>query len=187
MLQLGAPVIASTGSITTSRAIKNHWNNAKDVSRAFMTNLANIRTYWGPRNGAAADGPPDNESGLRTGLELDSQRRESDRYLLLCISQWRGYYLTGMVPVDLRRVSDDDLFRRMKVEYMTMLGPWRRFLSLRYLKDIRFVQVRSFLCSTSWEDLLMIFSVQYRQKSTDRYSCPLPYGGSGTCRYPPLK
>ncbi|KAL8910556.1 MAG: hypothetical protein Q9171_004138 [Xanthocarpia ochracea] len=135
MLQLGAPVKASTGPSTTST-----WNNIKDVSRDFMTNLANIRTYWGPRKGAAEDGPPDNESELHTGLELDSQRRESDRYLLLCISQWRGYYLTGMVPVDLRIASDDDLFRRMKVEYMTMLGPWRRFLSLRYLKDIRFVQ-----------------------------------------------
>jgi hypothetical protein len=65
------------------------------------------------------------------------------RFLLLCISKWRGYFKTRMIPIDLEFESDVELFQRLRTEYIQMIGPWRLFLSLRCLRDIIFVQVRN--------------------------------------------
>jgi hypothetical protein len=67
------------------------------------------------------------------------------RYLLLCISMWKGYYFTQMLPVDLNVSSDEMLFCQLKNTYHRRVGTLKRMLSLRCIKDIRFVRVSHIL------------------------------------------
>lgn len=65
------------------------------------------------------------------------------KFLFLCISQWKRYYITKIVSIDLETIkSDKALFQLLRKNYNIMIGPWRRFLSLKYISDIRFVQVK---------------------------------------------
>lgn len=69
------------------------------------------------------------------------------RYLLLCISMWKGYYFTQMLPVDLNVANDEMLFCQLKSAYHCQVGLWKRILSLRCIKDIRFVRVSTIFCN----------------------------------------
>jgi hypothetical protein len=67
------------------------------------------------------------------------------RYLLLCISIWKGYYFTQMLPVDLNVSNDEVLFCQLKNAYHRRVGILKRMLSLRCINDVRFVRVSSIL------------------------------------------
>jgi hypothetical protein len=67
------------------------------------------------------------------------------RYLLLCISMWKGYYFTQMLPVDLNVYNDEVLFCQLKNAYHRRVGILKRMLSLRCIKDMRFVRVSGIL------------------------------------------
>ncbi|TVY58466.1 hypothetical protein LSUE1_G008733, partial [Lachnellula suecica] len=80
---------------------------------------------------------------LREAYELDGlpiANALPPRYLLLCISLWKGYYFTQLVPIDLNVSNDEALFCHLKSAYHCQVGIWKRMLSLRCIKDIRFVR-----------------------------------------------
>ena len=132
----------SRASSPLGRAIQNGWNDFKDMSDDLTKLLGSLVDRWRRRrlkqNGTSTQ-------QFRGDTELHESYRDHPhfRHLLLCVSQWKGYYLTKMVAIDLHLSSDAQIFRRMKVEYNRMIGSWRRFLSLKRLNAIRFVQVRS--------------------------------------------
>jgi hypothetical protein len=67
------------------------------------------------------------------------------RYLLLCISIWKGYYLTQMLTINLNVSNDEVLFCQLKNAYHHQVGILKRMLSLRCIKDMRFVRVSNIL------------------------------------------
>ena len=83
--------------------------------------------------------------GIRQMDELPIANAFPPRYLLLCISTWKGYYLTQMLPVNLNVSNDEILFSQLKSAYHSQVGMWKRIISLRCIKDIRFVRVSDIL------------------------------------------
>jgi hypothetical protein len=85
----------------------------------------------------------DEEDSSQEMTDLHGDNTYPHKFLFLCISQWRRYYMTKMISVNVNINSDDVLFRLLRSNYALMIGPWRRILSLRYVSDIRFVQVKT--------------------------------------------
>jgi hypothetical protein len=108
----------------------------RDRATDLYTILNNAMNRW-PRMTAKHS----NLQKMKTSGPQKTPSSLSQRFLLLCISQWKGYFKTRMIPVNLDLDSDEELFLMLRAEYIRMIGPWRRFISLRCLKDIRFVQV----------------------------------------------
>jgi len=80
---------------------------------------------------------PDNQD-----LELRPYGPEAPRrYLFLCITQFRRYERTAMVPICVDVQDDDGLFLRLREEYNRIVGPLRRVLCLKRLAAIRFAKV----------------------------------------------
>ena len=131
----------SRSSSPFGRAVQNGWRDFKDMSDDLTKLLGSLLDRW-RRGRSRQDGTSTQRSPGDAELQQTDRDHPRDRHLLLCVSQWKGYYMTKMVAVDLHLSSDAQIFRRMKIEYNRMIGAWRRFLSLRRLIHIRFVQVR---------------------------------------------
>lgn len=100
------------------------------------------KTIINLRKAGRSDKSNREESGdIQRLNELPIANVPPPRYLLLCISLWRGYYLTQMLPVDLNVSNDEILFCQLKASYHRQVGWWKRMLSLRFVKDVRFVRV----------------------------------------------
>ena len=127
-----------------SRALQSGWENLKEITGDFATLLGKITISWYRRNASERGDRNDREDEAQRETHQESSESKP-RHLLLCISQWRGYYKIELAPIDLRIDSDAQLFRDLRDKYKRTVGPWRRFLSLRYLKDIRFVRVHTYL------------------------------------------
>jgi hypothetical protein len=63
------------------------------------------------------------------------------KYLQLCISRQRLFTDTSYTSHDLNVESDERLYHLLRAQYRSLIGPWRRFISLRRICEIRFVKV----------------------------------------------
>jgi hypothetical protein len=164
-------------------SLRGATQTAKDWATASYTTLDNTLTSW--RRTRAQQ---DNMVKAKASSSRNLSSTLSQRFLFLCISQSRGYVKTTMIPVDLDLNSDGELFLKLKSEYLKLVGPFRRYLSLRSLKDIRFVQVscnagallpppllnlglRKHIMNMSQLHLQL---VQHYPSPTHRYPCALP-------------
>ncbi|OCK79796.1 hypothetical protein K432DRAFT_382736 [Lepidopterella palustris CBS 459.81] len=118
------------------RMLKNFSSSVYDRLNALTGILSKTINGWRHKN--YDDEDPSNNGHRMTDVHKDESCHY--KFLFLCISQWKRYYMTKMVPINLKVNSDDALFQLLRMNFNLMIGPWRRFLSLRYVSDIRFVQ-----------------------------------------------
>jgi hypothetical protein len=119
------------------RLLKNFSSSVHDRLNALTRIFSGIIDEWRHKK----DGDKDSSNSGQHTIDVHEDGPHPYGFLFLCISHWKRYYMTKMVPISLEISSDDALFQLLRVNYNSMIGPWRRFLSFRYVSDIRFVQV----------------------------------------------
>jgi hypothetical protein len=125
--------------------------SAQTSSHSLMRNLRDTLTtlFWEANKRIAALKSRSNNVQDPPVLPLarassDNTDQENHRYLLLCLSQWKHDYLrTKLIRIQLLYKSDEELFKCLRTECLEMIRWWQSILSLKRLKDIRFVKVCS--------------------------------------------
>lgn len=82
-----------------------------------------------------------NSQTVEGDVEMQHRPPDRPRYLFVCVTQERNHRLTSMTPICMSVHDDDKLFRLLKEGFQTALGHWRRFMMVKRMVDIRFVQV----------------------------------------------
>jgi hypothetical protein len=115
-----------TGNQTSRAALQTR--PFMSVMRKLTSSLRdriNILTAWGSTfiirlsntlepGDSSSSSPVDTTSAIELD-ELPFANALPPRYLLLCVSLWKGYYFTHMLPVDLNVSSDEYLFCQLKI------------------------------------------------------------------------
>lgn len=104
---------------------------------AVATSLSVVFAYF-RRGEEEDDGPMGHPS---TDVEMEQHDSNSKRYLFVCLTQWRRYYRTKMVPICMNIGCDDDMFLLLRKRFEKSTGHWRRAVGFKRLTDIRFVKV----------------------------------------------
>lgn len=74
--------------------------------------------------------------------EAENRGTSSDRYLFVCLTRWRRYYRTVLLPICMTTGSDEELFCLLRRKFQEKSTAWRRVLGFKRVTDIRFVKVR---------------------------------------------